>query len=399
MSADTRNRKILHLDLDAFFCAVEELRRPELHGKPFAVGGKPNQRGVISSCSYPARKLGVRSAMPSAVAIRKCPSLILLPGDYHAYRAASEQVMEILHRFTGLVEQLSIDEAFLDVSDLHESGLDIAKRLQAVIREETGLPCSIGAASNKLVAKTATDRGKADSRSGDYPCSIRVVPAGEEAAFLAPLKTEALWGVGPKTAERLAEMNLHTIGELAALPEARLVELFGKNGRDLSLRAAGIDERPVETERMVKSISQEVTFDRDRSDGAYLLRTLQDQAEKVAFRLREQGLCASTVRIKLRWPDFSTHSRQTTLDLPTNADSILFGAAEQLLKDIWKPGQAVRLLGIGASNLSECARQLSLWDTPDEKERRLLEALDDLRERYGKKVVRRGRTIRNDDGS
>ncbi len=398
MNAEPRKRKIFHLDLDAFFCAVEELRQTELHGKPFAVGGKPSQRGVVSSCSYPARLLGVRSAMPTAVAMRKCPSLILLPGDYSAYRAASEQVMDILHRFTGLVEQISIDEAFMDMSDLPEPGLEIARKLQAAIWEETRLPCSIGVASNKLVAKIATDRGKAESRSGDYPRSILMVPAGEEADFLAPLKTEALWGVGPKTAERLAEIGVHTIGQLAALPEARMMDLFGKNGRDLSLRAAGIDDRPVETEHTIKSISQEVTFDRDRSDGVFLLRTLQNQAEKVAFRLREQGLCASTVRIKLRRPDFSTHSRQTTLDQPTNADSILFGAAEQLFKDIWKPGQAVRLLGIGASNLSACAHQLSLWDTNSEKERRLLEALDDLRERYGKKVIRRGRTIRGEDG-
>ncbi len=393
-----RKRKIVHLDLDAFFCAVEELRRPELHGKPFAVGGKPNQRGVVSSCSYPARKLGVHSAMSTALAVRKCPTLVLISPDYNAYRSASEQVMEILHRFTGLVEQLSIDEAFLDVSDLPEPGLVIASKLQAAILEGTGLPCSIGVAINKLVAKTATDTGKAQSRSGDYPRSILVVPNGEEASFLAPLKTEALWGVGPKTAQRLAEMGIHTIGDLAALPESKLAELFGKSGRDLSARAAGIDDRPVETGRVVKSISQEVTFDHDRSDGAFLLRTLQDQAEKVAFRLREQGLCASTVRLKLRRPDFSTHSRQTTLDQPTNADSILFGAAEQLFKELWQTGQSVRLLGVGASNLSECAHQLSLWDTTNEKERRLLDALDDLRERYGKKVVQRGRTIQSDEG-
>ncbi len=396
MKVDTRKRKIIHLDLDAFFCAVEELRRPELHAKPFAVGGKPDQRGVVSSCSYPARKQGVHSAMPTAVALRMCPALILVPPDYHAYRAASEQVMEILHGFTGLLEQLSIDEAFLDVSDLPEPGLEIASKLQVAIRAATGLPCSIGVASNKLVAKIATDMGKAGSHTGDYPRSILVVVDGEEASFLAPLKTAALWGVGPKTAERLAGIGIHTIGELAALPESRLLELFGKNGRDLSIRAAGIDDRPVETGHLMKSISQEVTFDRDRAEEAFLLQTLQDQAEKVAFRLREQGLCASTVRIKLRWPDFSTHSRQKTLEQPTNADSILFAAAERLFRDIWQPGQAVRLLGVGASNLSECAHQLSLWDTSSEKEHRLLEALDELRERYGKKVVRRGRTTKDE---
>ncbi len=397
MSADTRKRKIVHLDLDAFFCAVEELRRPELHGKPFAVGGKPTERGVVASCSYPARKQGVHSAMSMALAVRKCPALILVSPDFDAYRAASEQVMEVLRRFSGLVEQISIDEAFLDVSDLPERGVEIARKLQAAIRQETGLPCSIGVAGNKLVAKIATDTGKARSTSGDYPCSIVEVPAGEEASFLSPLKTEALWGVGPKTAERLTEMGIHTIGDLAAQPEKLLIELFGKNGRDLWLRAAGIDDRMLETAHEIKSISQEVTFDRDRSDGASLLRTLQEQSEKVALRLREQGLCASTVRIKLRWPDFSTHSRQMTVERPTNADSILFAAAEQLFKKIWQPGQAVRLLGMGASNLSECAHQLSLWDTTGEKERRLLEALDDLNERYGKRVVRRGRAIRNDN--
>src|SRR5262245_61933816 len=198
------NRTIIHLDLDAFFCAVEEQRDPSLRGKPFAVGGRPESRGVVSSASYAARRFGVRSAMPMSTAVRHCPDLIVVPPHHLAYRAASQQVMERLHTITPLVEQISIDEAFLDVTALGEPGQTIAARLQATIRDELGLSCSLGVAANKLVAKIATDVGKSLVRSGQMPQAICVVPPGDEAAFLAPLPTTALWGVGPRTAEKLA---------------------------------------------------------------------------------------------------------------------------------------------------------------------------------------------------
>ncbi len=388
-------RKIIHLDLDAFFCAVEELRRPELKGKPFAVGGRPNERGVVASCSYPARACGVRSAMPMANALRLCPGLIVVAPEHGLYGRVSQQVMAILGEYTALIEQISIDEAFLDLTDLPQPGEELARMLQNAIRERLGLPCSLGVASNKLVAKIATDTGKSRSKTGSYPCAVTVVPPGQEAAFLAPLPVQALWGVGPKTAAQLEAMGVRTIGDLAAQPEANLVRHFGVNGHDLWVRARGLDDRPIETERAARSISQEVTFDRDVSDGERLRRVLRSQSETVAARLRAEGLCASTVRLKLRWPDFTTPTRQVSLRRPTDQDGVIYAAAVGLFENLWVAGRPVRLLGVGASKLTPAAHQLGLWDTPDEKERRLLEALDELRARFGEQVVRRGKRTRD----
>jgi DNA polymerase IV len=386
-------RKIIHLDLDAFFCAVEELHRPELRGKAFAVGGQATGRGVISSCSYAARQKGVRSALPTAQALRLCPELIILPSNFAAYRTKSDQVMEILGSLTPLMEQLSIDEAFLDVSDLPDPAITIARRLQAQIHRDVQLPCSLGVATNKLMAKIATDIGKASHRSASYPNSILEVPPGKEAAFLAPLPVRTLWGVGPKMEEHLIEMGIRTIGQLAALPEHALVDRFGKWGYDLARYSRGMDDSPVHTEHAVKSISQETTFDKDVSDPGRLEQTLRDLTEQVGARLRKDGLCASTVRLKLRWPDFTTPTRQMTLAQPSDQDGILFAAVQQLFLKLWQPGRAVRLLGVGTSGLSRCAHQLPLWETTTEKERRLLEAVDELRQRYGKQVIRKGRSI------
>ncbi|HSV86613.1 MAG TPA: DNA polymerase IV [Levilinea sp.] len=389
-----KTRKIIHLDLDAFFCAVEELRQPELRGRAFAVGGQVSQRGVISSCSYAARQKGVRSAMPTSQALRMCPELIVLPSTYGAYSQASEQVMGILRNLTPLIEQISIDEAFLDVSDLPQPGIEIARELQTQIRRELNLPCSLGIATNKLVAKMATDVGKSANRGPGYPNSILDVPPGEEEYFLAPLPVRTLWGVGPRMEEHLAEMGIRTIGQLAAVPEPRLVERFGKWGVELALHARGLDDSPVYTEHTVKSISQETTFDRDISDPLVLEQTLRDLTEQVGLRLRQNEFCARTVRLKLRWPDFSTPTRQMTLQQPTDQDGILFAAIQGLFLKLWRPGRAVRLLGVGASGLSPRVHQLTLWETTTAKERRLLEALDELRQRYGKQVIRKGRSMK-----
>ncbi len=259
-------RKIFHLDLDAFYCAVEEQRDPQLVGKPFAVGGRPDQRGVVSSCSYAARMKGVRSAMPTARALRLCPELILLPGDHRRYGEKSRQVMDRLRNWTALVEIISIDEAFLDLSDLPENSATLARKLQSDIWENLELPCSIGAAANKLVAKIATDYGKSQHKGSGPPKAITVVPAGGEADFLAPLPVSAMWGVGPKTADVFAEKGILTIGELAARTENELDQLLGKMGSELYYRSRGIDDRPVVTEHEAKSISQEVTFAVDVSD-------------------------------------------------------------------------------------------------------------------------------------
>lgn len=387
-------RKILHLDLDAFFCAVEELHRPDLRGQPFAVGGKPNERGVVSSCSYAARQVGVHSAMPMAHALRLCPRLQIVPPNYSAYKEKSEQVMAILGEISGLVEQLSIDEAFIDVSDLPQPGLVLAQQLQRAIRQRLELPCSLGVATNKLLAKTATDVGKSKQRGPTPPQAIEVVPPGQEAAFLAPLPVRALWGIGPKAEAQLAELGVHTIGELANVPETVLAHRFGSSGHDLWRHARGLDDRPVVPEHTARSISQEVTFDRDLGDGRALHDHLHNMSEQVAETLREKGLCAGTIRIKLRWPDFTTITRQVSLNQPTDQDNVIYQAAESLFHAVWQEGRRVRLLGVGASSLSERAHQLSLWDTPNQKERRLLDALDNLRDKFGDDAVISGRKFK-----
>jgi DNA polymerase-4 len=388
-------RKIIHLDLDAFFCAVEEQRDQSLRGKPFAVGGRPDQRGVVSSCSYAARQRGVRSAMPMGRALRLCPDLLIVSGHYAAYSEASHKVMDLLRQFTPLVEQVSIDEAFLDLSDLPEAVETLAGTIQSSINEKLGLPCSIGAATNKLVAKIATDTGKASSlRSGGAPHppnAITVVPPGEEAAFLAPLPAQALWGVGPKTAEHLAELGIHTIGELAGWPEAELVRNFGRHSAGLNRYARGIDDSPIVTQHEAKSISQEITFARDIKDPDSLRKTLRQLSEQVGRSLRKAGLHGQTVKLKLRWHDFTTLTRQVTLPQPCDLDEDIYQAVLGLFESVWKPSGLVRLLGVGVSRFeTPPSRQLSLWDTASPERQRLQQALDELQDRYGKKTIRRG---------
>jgi DNA polymerase-4 len=389
-------RTIIHLDLDAFFCAVEQQRDPALRDRAFAVGGSPESRGVVSSASYAARQYGVRSAMPMAQAVRLCPQLVVVRPNFPAYRAASQQVMERVRALTELVEQISIDEAFLDATELGEDGATIAARLQASIRAELDLSCSIGVASNKLVAKVATDVGKGLVRSGQMPQAICVVPPGDEAAFLAPLPSTALWGVGPKTGARLAELGIHTIGDIAAWPAADLARRFGQHGEDLARRARGLDDRPIVTERAAKSISQETTFARDVSDQAALERTLRAQAEAIAQQLRRKELAGATVKLKIRWPDFTTPTRQLTLPQPTDEAEPIAEAALRLFRQIWPRGQAVRLIGVGVSGLAAPPRQLSLWDvpaapTPAEQQRqaRVQAALAAIQARFGAGLVRR----------
>ena len=384
-------RKILHLDLDAFFCAVEELRDASLRGKPFAVGGRPETRGVVSSCSYAARRFGVRSAMPMARALRICPGLIVVAPRHHVYGEVSEQVMERLAQITPFIEQVSIDEAFLDVSDLPEPGKILARRLQDQIRKELDLPCSLGVATNKLVAKIATDVGKKAARGDGPPCAITVVPPGEEAAFLDLLPADMLWGVGPKTAAKLAELGIHTIGDIARWPEDDLTRRFGENGRELSRHARGFDDRPVVTEHAVKSISQEVTFARDVRDDKALENTLRDLSAQVGRRLRRADLAGATVKIKIRWPDFTTLTRQVTLSQPTDQDEEIAVTALDLLAKVRSKGKAVRLIGVGVSGLCEPVRQLELWGEDAEKARRLQATLDALHERFGDKAIQRGR--------
>jgi DNA polymerase-4 len=401
-------RTILHIDLDAFYCAVEETRNPELRGKAFAVGGRPEERGVVASCSYAARRMGVRSAMPMGKALRLCPGLLIVSSRHGLYSEVSRQVMERLHNLTPLVEQISIDEAFLDISDLREAPESIAHKLQSRIRDELQLPCSIGIASNKMVAKIATEVGKSLALNeikakGEVkpPNALTAVPFGEEATFLAPLPAEMLWGVGPKTSARLTELGIHTIGDIAKWPDSEMIRMFGENGRDLARHSKGIDDRPIVTERETKSISQEITFSRDVRDDKVLEKTVQEQSAEVARQLRKNDLAGSTIKLKIRWPDFTTLTRQTTFQHRTDQEDEIAKAALDLLKLVRKPNQAVRLIGVGVTGLGQPIRQLGLWDTSEagrraavrmdsEKEHKLQAVLDKLQEKYGKNIIKRG---------
>ena len=384
-------RVILHLDLDAFFCSVEEVQNPSLRGKPFAVGGKPDERGVVASCSYAARALGIRSAMPMSRALRLCRGLIIVSSRHRLYSEYSEKVMEKLRDLTPLVEQISIDEAFLDISDIQADKTRLALDLQRVIQTELNLPSSVGIASNKLVAKIATEVGKKSSKKkNEPPFGFTVVPAGDESKFLAPLPADMLWGVGPKTNARLTELGIHTIGDIARWPEKELVNLFGENGRDLWRHANGMDDRPIVTEYETKSVSQENTFNVDIRDEKTLEKTLREQSRDVARQLRKNDLAGKTVKVKLRWSDFTTITRQTTLPTSTDNEDEIFHAAVKLMKSARKPNQPVRLIGVGVSGIGAPVRQLSLWDVGSEKSRKLQEVVDALQEKYGKDVIRKG---------
>ena len=382
-------RKILHLDLDAFFCSVEELLDPSLKGKPFAVGGNPQGRGVVSSCSYTARKFGVHSAMPMARALSLCPELIVIHHRHGLYGEYSNKVMDILRSYTPLFQQVSIDEAFLDVSDLPKPAGLIAREIQERVDREVHLPCSLGVATNKLVAKVANDFGKSQVKSGQAPRQITIVPLGEEAAFLAPLEVQALWGVGPKTSQKLHGQGIHTIGQLAALSIAELEANFGNNALEMHARALGIDPSPVHSEREVKSVSNEVTFTKDTTDSEVLRQTLRALADKVGYRLRQAGLAGSVVQIKLRYSNFETLTRQTALPQPTNLDDEIYAAAEKLFEANIIPTRAVRLIGIGVSRLTPPYRQLSLWDDDQAEKEKLANAIDQLKEKYGQDVIKR----------
>jgi len=350
-----RPRAIVHLDMDAFFAAVEVLERPELAGKPVLVGGRPEERGVVSAASYPARAFGVHSAMPMARALALCPQAIVLPPRHHLYQEYSQRVMEILRQASPVVEQVSIDEAYLDLTAqvmAWEAAIEVARQLQGRVRDEVGLSASLGVATNKLVAKVASAR--------DKPGGLTVVRPGEEATFLAPLPVHVLWGVGPVTAQRLAEMGVTTVGDLARLPEEELRARFGRRGIEMAHQAQGIDERPVVTEYARKSLSQETTFVRDLRDAETLRRQLWQLSQGVGQQLKEAGLAARTVALKLRYADFTTLTRQMRLAVPTDDERAIYRAAAVLLRRAWQRGRPVRLLGVAGRDLSPSAGQLPL---------------------------------------
>ena len=383
-------RKILHVDLDAYFCSVEELLEPSLKGKAFATGGTSDGRGVVTSCSYAARLHGVRSALPMKKALRLCPDLIMVRGHYGYYSQYSKRVMNILQNITPLVEPISIDEAFLDVSDLPQEPKNIAIDIQNKIQKETGLPCSIGAASNKLVAKIATNIGKSDHRKPTAPMAIKVILVGHEASFLKTLPIREMWGIGPKSEKLLHDVGVETIGDIQSIQLGKLEKIIGRFAFILKRRALGIDDRLVGHDESVKSISNERTFFDHLIQESEIYSVIKNLSEKVGQRLRRKKLSGRTIRLKIRWPNFDTITRQLTLNQPTNHDSVIFSSAKSLFEKIWTEGDGVRLIGVGVSKLESDIHQLSLLDRDFEKEKMLLEAMDDLQERFGEGVIYKG---------
>lgn len=381
-------RSILHIDLDAFFVSVELLDRPDLRGKPVAVGGQPDERGVVSSASYEARVFGVRSAMPMRTALQKCPQLIVLSPRHGHYSQWSRKVMAVFYEITPQVEPMSIDEAYLDITGselLWGMPEQAARMLKARIRDEFDLPCSIGVASNKLVAKIATETAKPDG--------IRIVPPGEEGAFLAPMPIERLWGIGPKASATLRDMHIESIGQLAQASRDALARRFGATqAEDMLRRANGISDAPVEINRESKQISQEVTFARDIDDPERLRRVLLELSESVGTRLRTEGVDARTIALKLRYADFSTFTRQTTLREPTHLDQPIYDTAWALFKGAWTR-RPVRLLGVAARNLGAVAYQLDLFEPHDDRRERLTKTVDKIRAKHGEGALKRASLI------
>ncbi|HET9539903.1 MAG TPA: DNA polymerase IV [Candidatus Limnocylindria bacterium] len=383
-------RTILHADLDAFYASVEVLDDPSLRGKPVIVGGDPNARGVVSAASYEARAFGVHSAMPLRTAHRLCPTGVFLPGRFDRYRELSRQVMRIFASYTPLVEPISLDEAFMDVTAsraVFGEGETIARSLKDRVLGEAGLVVSVGVATNKLCAKVASDLRKPDA--------LVVVPPGGEAAFLAPLPVTRLWGVGAKTCQTLADYGVATIGQLAALPEGTLRRRFGIHGAELRLRALGVDPSKVSSGQAPKSIGHELTFNHDVTDPARLEATLLDLAESVASRLRTHHMAAGAVQLKLRYEGFDTITRQAPLGHQVRDSEPLYQLAVKLLHKALSPERAVRLIGLTAIHLSE-VQQLTLFDAPDRTDR-IAQSIDAVRERFGEKAITRARLIGHRD--
>jgi DNA polymerase-4 len=380
------SRVILHADLDAFYASVEELDDPSIRGKPVIVGGGPHERGVVSAANYEARRFGVHSALPLRTAGRLCPHGVFVPGRPDRYRELSEQVMKIFASLTPLVEPISLDEAFLDVTAsvaAFGDGRTMAQRIKDRVRDEVGLVVSVGVATNKLCAKVASDLRKPDA--------LVVVPPGEEADFLAPLPVGRLWGVGPQARQALADYGVTTIGQLAATPEPSLRRRFGQHGADLAARARGIDPSAVVPFHAPKSIGHEHTFDRDTIDVSKLEATLLDVAESVASRLRHHDLSASAVQLKLRYEGFETLTRQAPLPRQTRESEPLYDAGVTLLRRTLVAGRGVRLIGLTAINLSS-DQQLTLFDRSDRTDR-LARSLDAVRERFGENAITRARLL------
>jgi len=344
-------RKILHVDMDAFYASIEQRDRPHLRGRPVAVGGSPEGRGVVAAASYEARRFGVRSAMPSRTAASLCPRLAFIPADFARYRRVSRQLHAILEDYSDLVEPLSLDEAYLDVS-ADKAGLGTAARAAAAIRrrvaEELRLTCSVGVAPLKFVAKIASDHRKPDG--------LTVVRPAEVLDFVRPLPARVLWGVGPSTLDRLRDLGIETVGELADTPEERLRLHLGSRGTLLWRMANGDDPRPVQPERVRRSRSAERTFEEDVTDVAELVGVLGEQADRIASGVREAGDRGRTVTLKVRYADFETVTRALTLPTSVDDPAALVDAAVTLLGRTEAGERPVRLVGLGLSRFDSEAR-------------------------------------------
>jgi len=384
MHVAEKSRRILHIDMDAFFASVEQVLNPALKGVPLIIGGeKADLRGVVSTASYEARVFGVRSAMPLKEAIRLCPHGIFMRGNHAEYAKASRKVRVVLESVSPVVEAASIDEAYIDVTGSQKlfGGDDaIGKYIKEKIRVETALPCTIAISPNKLISKVASGEVKPDG----YIC----IAAGGEAAYLRPLALQKLPGVGPKTLTVLQSFGLRTIGELADMPQPKLLRAFGQQGIALQRTARGISNSEVDPDRISKSISRETTFERDLTNWAELERVLAYLAERAAWALREEGLETKCVGLKIRSSDFSTFTFAKTLDEPTGLDTAIFETLNGLIPKAKERRVPVRLIGVSLTSLSFNQHQLRLFGREsDEKRERVLQSVDGIRAKHGYKAI------------
>jgi len=390
-------RAILHVDMDAFYASIEQLDNPSFRGKPVIVGADPkggNGRGVVAACSYEARKFGVRSALPISRAWKLCPEGVYVRPRMKRYVEVSHQVMGILRRFTDLVEPLSIDEAFLDVTGsvaLHGPPERMARSIKTAIRQETRLTASVGVAPNKFLAKIASDLRKPDG--------LVIVVENSIDEFLRDLPISRLWGVGPKTEQRLKSMGIQTIGQVAAMPRETLVRTLGSLGEHLHQLSHGRDERSVVPNGEPKSISNETTFEQDTNDRDLLIRTIRELADEVGRRLRHEDFRARRVTLKLRYENFSTHTKQTSLERPTQSDEEI-GRIAIFLFDQFDLNRKIRLLGVGVSDLihtAENSAQLGLFADEPRTDEALNHTVDEIREKFGPRALKRGSHLLDND--
>jgi DNA polymerase-4 len=384
---------ILHVDMDAFFVSVELLQRPDLRGKPVVVGGRPDQRGVVSAASYEARTFGIHSAMPLRTAARLCPHAFFLDGHHQLYGEWSDKIAAIFAKYSPIVEMASIDEAYLDLTGterVHGPAFAAAHKLRCEIWNTTQLPCSMGLATTRLVAKVASEQAK--------PRGMLWIPAGSEESFLAPLPVRRIPGIGGVTEKGLHAIGIQTVGQLAALSQDKLEERFGQWGIALYRKARGADAYEFFLDAEPKSISHNHTFGVDIEDPQTLAVMLSHLTEKTTKRLRDHGLFARTATLTIRYASFKTITRAKTFSQPTDLDAVILSTMRQLFHSNWDRSQKIRLLGVALSELSHASPQLSLLDaTQRERQEKLARAADRLRDKFGFEKIQRGGSLRNDE--